>query len=262
MREVSNWLSGAEAKVRVGYGRWVERHSREKIERETQERLYWERRATEKAALREVVDPQRARVIDPKKELRGDHTNLAGHIIVAEKAAAKVLHKATGRPVAYPPRRSFDLEPVVKTLREKYPEAKIMVATAYDGWHDTMMPETRRKHEEMEKKFGCEVVSPRFTSEEACKGMKNFKDLARSRGKEVVCDALDPEVRRLEREHEERVQQERQAARDEEVRQKREKRLAYERWNEKWQQERKERERQEREARRDKARTRGFGRRR
>ena len=166
---------------------------------------------------REQQEAVCARAVDPKKELRGDRTDLAGPIIVAEKATAKILHKATGRPVAYPPRRSSDLEPVVEALRGKYPEAKIIVAAACDGRHGTVKPGTLRRHAEMERGFGCEVVTPRFTEAEASRGMTDFRDLARSCGKEWVRAALDPDIRRLERED-----RERQERRAEQVRQERE----------------------------------------
>ena len=69
----------------------------------------------------------------------------------------------------------------------------------------------------MERGFGCEVVTPRFTEAEASRGMTDFRDLARSCGKEWVRAALDPDIRRLERED-----RERQERRAEQVRQERE----------------------------------------
>ena len=226
VRGVSGWLAKAEA----GRGRWVERRSQERREREAREKVYYRekeqermRRTAEKTLRRKmeaVVVPggAGALAVDPQRELKGNRANLAGPIIVAGKNTigddedmaeiAKNLHEATGRPVAYPPPRCFDLEPVVEALHRKYPAAKIVIATACQ-----LDPQR-----EMADAAGGEVVTPRFTEAERDEGMANFNDLARRHGREAVGECLalalgrsQEETREMRRAEVERQRQEREA---------------------------------------------------
>lgn len=123
-------------------------------------------------------------MIDPEEQCLHSARVGQGEILLAEGYATGVsLHMATGRPVAV----AFDagnLEPVAKTLREKFPEAKIAICADNDH---------KREHNVGVEKavdagrsvHGC-VIVPDFTPEEREKGLTDFNDLHQARGLDAV----------------------------------------------------------------------------
>ena len=138
-------------------------------------------------------------MIDPNKEAS------SGPIIVAEGyASAASLHEATGRPVAC----AFDarnFKPVAEALREKYPEAGIVIA-ADDNLAKGRSASLDRGREAAEA-VGGEFVAPRFTKAHRVGWTRapaeSFNDLARVRGKAAVGEALAPTLQRVEEKREE-----------------------------------------------------------
>ena len=129
-------------------------------------------------------------VLDPKKELGSDLEKLGGAIIIAEGyATAASVHEAVKRPVvcAFD---AYNLKPVAEALRGKCPKAKIVIAADDDRamGHAVGLG----KAAEAAKAVGGKFVAPRFTEAEKAKGMTDYNDLARSRGKETVREELAP----------------------------------------------------------------------
>ena len=126
-------------------------------------------------------------IAEPGKDLS------QGDIILAEGyATGASLHMATEKPVAV----AFDagnLEPVAKKLREKFPNAAIIICADNDHKH------TRRTSDGVEpwnkgvelaqkaaQEVGGKVVAPIFTDEERARGLTDFNDLHQSRGLDEV----------------------------------------------------------------------------
>lgn len=126
-------------------------------------------------------------IAEPGKDLS------QGGIILAEGyATGASLHMATEKPVAV----AFDagnLEPVAKKLREKFPNAAIIICADNDHKH------TRRTSDGVEpwnkgvelaqkaaQEVGGKVVAPIFTDEERARGLTDFNDLHQSRGLDEV----------------------------------------------------------------------------
>ena len=155
--------------------------------------------------------------LDPKKELGSAPEKLAGAIVVAEGyATAASVHEAVKRPVVC----AFDahnLKPVAEALRSKYPEAKIVIAADDDRAKGHAVG--LQKAAEAAKAVGGEFVLPRFTEAEKAKGLTDYNDLARSRGKEAVREELAPylgkelEKQAVEQRQEQARQQEQEQAR-------------------------------------------------
>ena len=128
--------------------------------------------------------------IDPKKELRAGPDKIGGPIVIAEGyATAASLHEATKRPVVC----AFDagnLKPVAEALRARYPKAEIVIAADDDRakGHTVGLD----KAAEAAQAVGGEFVAPRFTQAEKARGMTDYNDLARSRGKDAVREELAP----------------------------------------------------------------------
>ena len=142
-----------------------------------------------KAGCMHALDPGKE-LFDPKSELGSPSEKLSGAIVVAEGyATAASVHEAVKRPVVC----AFDahnLKPVAEALRSKYPEAKIVIAADDDRAKGHAVG--LQKAAEAAKAVGGEFVSPRFTEAEKAKGLTDYNDLARSRGKEAVREELAP----------------------------------------------------------------------
>ncbi|MBF0482610.1 MAG: toprim domain-containing protein [Desulfovibrionaceae bacterium] len=107
-----------------------------------------------------------------------------GEILLAEGYATGVsLNVATGKPVAV----AFDagnLEGVAIALRDKFPEAKIVICADHDHTKEHNIGVEKAK-QAAEKVGGC-VIVPVFNKEELSAGRTDFNDLAQSRGLEEV----------------------------------------------------------------------------
>lgn len=133
----------------------------------------------------------RGDVLDPKNELgKKNPEKAAGPIIIAVgRSAAESLQEATGCPVACV-LHADNLKPVAGVLHERYPEAKLVIAADDDRARGrTVGPEEARHAARL---VGGSILTPGFTETELAKGMTNFNDLARSRGKEAVRKLLAP----------------------------------------------------------------------
>ena len=129
-------------------------------------------------------------MIDPNKELHRAPEKVSGSIVIAEGyATAASVHEATGRPVAC----AFDahnLRPVAEALRRKYPDAKIVIASDDDRAKGCTVSLVNAA--DTAKAVGGTFVAPRFTEAEKAKGMTDYNDLARSRGRGAVREELAP----------------------------------------------------------------------
>lgn len=105
-------------------------------------------------------------------------------VLLAEGYATGVsLHQATGLPVVV----AFDagnLEPVAKTLREKFPDAKIAICA--DNDHSLKNNVGVEKATAAARNINGCVVVPDFTREELEQGLKDFNDLHQARGPEAI----------------------------------------------------------------------------
>ena len=113
-----------------------------------------------------------------------------GEILLAEGyATGASLHMATGNNVAV----TFDagnLEPVARALREKYPNAAIVICADNDHQHTRRTPDGKEElwnkgvamAQEAAKAVGGKVVAPIFNEEERARGLTDFNDLHQSRG--------------------------------------------------------------------------------
>lgn len=113
-----------------------------------------------------------------------------GEILLAEGyATGASLHMATGNNVAV----AFDagnLEPVARALREKYPNAAIVICADNDHQHTRRTPDGKEElwnkgvamAQKAAKAVGGKVVAPIFNEEERARGLTDFNDLHQSRG--------------------------------------------------------------------------------
>ena len=118
----------------------------------------------------------------------------AGPVIIAEGyATAASLHEATGHP-AVCAFNAGNLKPVAEALREKYPKAEIVIAADDDRakGHTAGLS----KAMEAAHAVGGASALPPFTAEERSKGMTDYNDFARARGKEAVAEAIKPALDR------------------------------------------------------------------
>lgn len=117
-----------------------------------------------------------------------------GEILLAEGyATGASLHMATGNNVAV----AFDagnLEPVARALREKYPNAAIVICADNDHQHTRRTPDGKEElwnkgvamAQDAAKAVGGKVVAPIFNEEERARGLTDFNDLHQSRGLKEV----------------------------------------------------------------------------
>ena len=130
-------------------------------------------------------------MIDPEERCFHSARLGNGEILLAEGYATGVsLHMATGKPVAV----AFDagnLEPVAKTLREKFPEAKIAICADNDHKREHGNIGIEKATLAAQTINGC-VIVPSFTREEMEKGLTDFNDLHQARGLEVVKAQVTP----------------------------------------------------------------------
>ncbi|MDR2946202.1 MAG: DUF5710 domain-containing protein, partial [Candidatus Adiutrix sp.] len=108
----------------------------------------------------------------------------APEILMAEGfATGASLHMATGKPVAV----AFDagnLKPVAIQLREKFPQAKIIICA--DNDHKAKKNIGLEKAQAAAQAVQGQVISPDFTAAEKEKGLTDFNDLHRERGLEAL----------------------------------------------------------------------------
>lgn len=118
-------------------------------------------------------------ISEPDKDLS------QGEILLAEGyATGASLHIATSKPVAV----AFDagnLEPVARNLREKYPQAAIIICADNDHKHkrgDKPWNKGIVMAQDAARAVGGKVIAPVFTEEERARGLTDFNDLQQSRG--------------------------------------------------------------------------------
>ena len=131
--------------------------------------------------------------IDPEGRLGQDP------ILIAEGfATAASVHMATGLPVV----AAFDagnLEPVAKSLREKFPEAPMLILA--DDDHAQAHNVGLEKAELAARAVGGRAVAPDFSDEEKAQGLTDFNDLHQARGDKglaMIRERVGREVRKLE----------------------------------------------------------------
>ncbi len=131
--------------------------------------------------------------IDPNNKLGAEP------ILIAEGfATAASVHMATGLPVV----AAFDagnLEPVAKSLREKFPEAPMLILA--DDDHALTPNVGLEKAHQAAKAAGAKVLSPPFTVDEKAKGLTDFNDLHQARGDKglaLIKERVEREIRRME----------------------------------------------------------------
>jgi putative DNA primase/helicase len=113
-------------------------------------------------------------------------------------ATAASVHMATGLPVV----AAFDagnLEPVATALREKFPEAPMLILA--DDDHSLDPNVGLEKARQAAKAVGAKVLAPPFTAEEKAKGLTDFNDLHQSRGDKglaLIKERVEREVKRVE----------------------------------------------------------------
>jgi phage/plasmid primase-like uncharacterized protein len=166
-----------------------ERNLRERREIEREAELSFEKLKQERKELERWEDG-RGDVLDPKNELGKNPEKAAGPIIIAVgRSAAESLQEATGCPVACV-LHADNLKPVARVLHERYPEAKLVIAADDDRARGRTVGPEKARH--AARLVGGSILTPGFTETELAKGMTNFNDLARSRGKEAVRELLAP----------------------------------------------------------------------
>lgn len=118
-------------------------------------------------------------------------------------ATAASVHIATKLPVI----AAFDagnLEPVATALREKYPEAPMLILADDDHGLETNVG--LEKAHQAAKAVGAKVLSPAFTAEDKAKGLTDFNDLHQARGDKglaMIKERVEGEVRKVELERRE-----------------------------------------------------------
>lgn len=117
-----------------------------------------------------------------------------GEILICEGyATGASLHMATEKPVAVA-LDTGNLEPVATALREKFPQAQIVICADNDH---ALMRNGKPYNVGMEKAkaaalaVGGKVVAPMFNVEEKAKGLTDFNDLHKSRGLKEVKKQVD-----------------------------------------------------------------------
>lgn len=117
-----------------------------------------------------------------------------GEILLAEGyATGASLHMATGNNVAV----AFDagnLEPVARALRDKYPNAAIVICADNDHQHTRRTPDGKEElwnkgvalAQQAAQAVGGKVVAPIFNEQERARGLTDFNDLHQSRGLKEV----------------------------------------------------------------------------
>ena len=141
--------------------------------------------------IQRVIDGDKKRFLLDSKKMGAMH--IAGKaeelgkgspIIIAEGySTAASLREATGLATV----AAFDssnLKPVAVALREKHPQAAIIIAA--DNDHALEKNDGIIKGKEASKAVGGVCQWPSFTDEEKAKGLTDFNDLHRSRGLEAV----------------------------------------------------------------------------
>lgn len=135
-------------------------------------------------------------LIDPDRKFGKGHDPL----LVAEGyATAATVHMAVGLPCV----SAFDagnLLPVVKSLREQYPDLPIVIMADNDHQHTRKTPdgvdELWNKGVELAKVAALEVdahvLAPEFSADEKALGLTDFNDLQVSSGLEAVHDQIAP----------------------------------------------------------------------
>ncbi len=133
--------------------------------------------------------------IDPDQALK----NKPKTIFIAEGyATAATVFEATKKPVAV----AFDsgnLVPVAKALREKHPEAKIVIAADNDHPLEKKSPFKNvglTKAVEAAEAIDGRVLSPKLTEGEIEKGLTDWNDLSQARGKDRLARQLNSDLKK------------------------------------------------------------------
>jgi putative DNA primase/helicase len=121
--------------------------------------------------------------------------SMGGLIVIAEGyATAATIFEATGRPVVV----AFDagnLRSVAEAVKEKHPARELLIAA--DNDHANKLGNVgMTKAEEVAKAIGALWTAPKFDDAEKAKGLTDFNDLAASRGKQAVQQAIDAALNR------------------------------------------------------------------
>lgn len=142
-----------------------------------------------KAGTMHVLEPTGKGTLDALKE------PTHGTIIIAEGyATAARLYEATGRATI----AAFDsgnLKTVAEAVRTKFPDREIVIAADNDHSRVNGKGEKENigviKAEEAAKAVGAVLVAPRFNAEEMARNLTDFDDLGKSRGNQVVKQAVN-----------------------------------------------------------------------
>ncbi len=152
-----------------------------------------------KAGTMHVVEPTGKGTLDVLADSRH------GAVIVAEGyATASTIHEDTGRPVVV----AFDcgnLRAVAEAVRAKFPDRPVLIAADNDHARLNEKGEKENigviKAGDAARAVGGDFVAPAFTAEEMAKGLTDFNDLGRARGKAAVGQAIEEAVAKLARTH-------------------------------------------------------------
>ncbi len=122
-------------------------------------------------------------------------------LVASGYATAASGHEATGRPVAVA-FNDWNLRAVAEAIIEKSPEKKVLILGDDDHIKEKEGKGNsgKTKSTEAAQAVGGKAVFPRFTKEELGKGLTDFNDLHKSRGKDAVAWQVNTALKELQKE--------------------------------------------------------------